>query len=327
MIDIPKVRSLPYVYNAGRGDYLSCKNLGWRLCLLGTEVPLLRSASQNSIPIDLLRTLTLIADEGSITRAANVLGLSQPAVSAQTKRLESLLGGDLFVKRGRIVQLSVRGQVILSYARRIVALDDQMKALSGIDANTERLRIGLPVGIDAELIGGILGSLSSGTGRAAFVSCDTQRSILRALDSGFLDVAFLADIGPIPASPLSEWTERWRWVKGPDLVLRPDAAVPLVSWPGSLSDRLCTTALRRADVAYLVTFAAPDRSLRKAAVNAGMGVMAASERSIKVSKLCVSHARILPELPEIRCGIYVRDGVDPKLGECMSRALQAVLNP
>lgn len=47
-----------------------------------------------------LRTVRAIADAGSLTRAATVLGLAQPALSAQLKRIERALGGALF-ERGR----------------------------------------------------------------------------------------------------------------------------------------------------------------------------------------------------------------------------------
>ena len=52
-----------------------------------------------NIPTDLLRTLTTVVDLSSFTKAAKALGVTQPAVSAQIKRLQSLLGYDLLDKR------------------------------------------------------------------------------------------------------------------------------------------------------------------------------------------------------------------------------------
>lgn len=49
-----------------------------------------------NIPTDLLRTLVAVVDLRSFTKAAAALGVTQPAVSAQIKRLQFLLGGDLF---------------------------------------------------------------------------------------------------------------------------------------------------------------------------------------------------------------------------------------
>ena len=53
-----------------------------------------------NIPTDLLRTLVTVVDLGSFTKAAASLGLTQPAVSSQIKRLQFLIGGDLFDRSG-----------------------------------------------------------------------------------------------------------------------------------------------------------------------------------------------------------------------------------
>jgi DNA-binding transcriptional LysR family regulator len=280
-----------------------------------------------NIPIDLLKTLVLIADLGSVTRAARALGISQSAVSSQIRRLESLVSGIVYVKQGRGVQLSELGQLVLSHARRIVALSDQLQTIVGAGSRRPQVRVGLPSGIDQELLAGIFHALSSELGEAALVSCDTRPNLLRSLESGFIDAAFLADISPISAIAAAEWTEHWYWIKAPDFLLSPGAPVPLIAWPGSLSDRLCIGALRRAGVEYSVAFMSADRSLRKAAVCAGVGLMAASERSIDVCKLSIAREYYLPPLPDLRGGIYVSDGLEKERAARISRALQTVLQP
>jgi DNA-binding transcriptional LysR family regulator len=286
-----------------------------------------RVSMPGNIPIDLLKTLVLIADLGSVTRAARELGISQSAVSSQIRRLESLVSGIVYVKQGRGVQLSELGQLVLSHARRIVALSDQLQTIVGAGTRRPQLRVGLPSGIDHELLAGIFRALSSELGETALVSCDTRPNLLRSLESGFIDAAFLVDIVPISATVAVEWTERWHWIKAPDFLLSPGAPVPLIAWPGSLSDRLCIGALRRAGVEYSVAFMSADRSLRKAAVTAGIGVMAASERSVDVSKLSVARDYYLPPLPDVRGGIYVSDGLEKERAMRVSRTLQAVLDP
>jgi len=51
-----------------------------------------------NIPTDMLRTLVAVVDHRSFTKAAMTLGVTQPAVSAQIKRLQFVLGIDLFDK-------------------------------------------------------------------------------------------------------------------------------------------------------------------------------------------------------------------------------------
>jgi hypothetical protein len=87
------------------------------------------------------------------------------------------------------------------------------------------------------------------------------------------------------------------------------------------------TALRRAGVDYSVTFTSADRSLRKAAVAAGAGLMAASERSVDASNLTIAREHYLPPLPALRGGIYVTDGLDQARAELVAGALQSILQP
>jgi LysR family transcriptional activator of nhaA len=73
-----------------------------------------------------------VAREGSITRACEVLHLTQPAVSAQIRTLERALGEPLFERRGRTLVLTETGHVVQRYADEIFTLGREMEdALRG----------------------------------------------------------------------------------------------------------------------------------------------------------------------------------------------------
>ena len=65
-----------------------------------------------------IRTFLAVVEEGSFTRAARRLGVSQPAVSTQIAQLEASIGLPLF-ERGAVLSLTPTGQTFLGYARRI----------------------------------------------------------------------------------------------------------------------------------------------------------------------------------------------------------------
>ncbi|MGQ3072128.1 MAG: LysR family transcriptional regulator [Ferrovibrionaceae bacterium] len=71
--------------------------------------------------VDLLQAFDQVAREGSFTRAAARLDLTQGAVSLRIQALEARLGGLLF-RRGRRLQLTDRGRRFLPYARRLLAM-------------------------------------------------------------------------------------------------------------------------------------------------------------------------------------------------------------
>ena len=72
-----------------------------------------------------LRTFATIADTGSYTQAAEKLYRSQPALSVQIKRLEEQLGAQLFDRSGRTSTLTEAGRVLLTYATRILDLNEE----------------------------------------------------------------------------------------------------------------------------------------------------------------------------------------------------------
>ena len=67
-----------------------------------------------------------MADAGGVTRAASFLNLTQSAVSMQIKRLEESLDLTLLDRQGRGVALTSAGEQLLTYARRIVDLNDEV---------------------------------------------------------------------------------------------------------------------------------------------------------------------------------------------------------
>lgn len=74
-----------------------------------------------------LRTLTEVADRGSFSAAAEALRISQPAVSQQIRALERDAGGRLLDRRGRSVELTERGRLVVRHARRMLALSEEFQ--------------------------------------------------------------------------------------------------------------------------------------------------------------------------------------------------------
>lgn len=79
-----------------------------------------------NLDITTLRSFVAVADNGGVTRAAGFLHLTQSAVSMQLKRLEDLLGLELLDRSGRRIALTGEGEQLLVYARRMVALNDEV---------------------------------------------------------------------------------------------------------------------------------------------------------------------------------------------------------
>src|ERR1700760_5130201 len=92
-----------------------------------------------NIPIEIVRTVVAISETGSLSKAGERLGLSQPAVSSQINRLQSLVGGSLFVKTANGTTTTALGKLALHQARRILEANDQLLRLGGNTAAPDKL--------------------------------------------------------------------------------------------------------------------------------------------------------------------------------------------
>jgi DNA-binding transcriptional LysR family regulator len=91
----------------------------------------------------LLRSLVAVADTGSITEAADHIGLTQPALSRRLQQLEQHLGAELLSRGRKGAQLTEIGRLVESEARMLIArydhLRDQVRAHQGLEGGTVRI--------------------------------------------------------------------------------------------------------------------------------------------------------------------------------------------
>ena len=97
-----------------------------------------------NLDLDTLRTLAVAHDRGGLAQAAEHLGRTPSAISLQMKRLQEDLGIPIFRKRGRGLALTEAGEIALSYARRILVLNDELlDTMQGANL-AGHIRIGSP---------------------------------------------------------------------------------------------------------------------------------------------------------------------------------------
>ncbi|UQX02724.1 LysR family transcriptional regulator [Streptomyces sp. RerS4] len=143
-----------------------------------------------------LRIVRAVADAGSLTRAATALGLAQPALSTQLKRIERALGGTLF-ERGRDgVRATALGELVLERARVVLpALCElQDEALRFARQGADAYRLGATHG---PLLGGLVDRLARqepGVPVTTYTSW-SEREIAGGVAAGRLDFALVGVCG------------------------------------------------------------------------------------------------------------------------------------
>ena len=265
-----------------------------------------RRPPTGNIPIELLRAVVATVDLGSFSKAAQALRLTQPAISAQMRRLKQLVGTEVFSKAGSTLVLTDRGALIVKYARRILAMNDQILSLGG--GPVQCLRLGLPFVFAPTILSDVLrieGNADDETEIQVF--CDSSDEIRRRLAAGYLDIGFIISPQDAPAQVVTQWTEPWLWVCAPGLSLSPGDTIPLIVTP---TDRHTIEAIEKAGRPYVIRFVAPSVDARIEAMLAGVGVMTLAERLV-TDRMKIVGRHVLPPFPETLSGVYLREGLEP----------------
>lgn len=287
-----------------------------------------------NIPIELLRSFITIQEQGSFTKAACALHLTQPAISAQIKRLQQLVGGEVFSRDGLGITLSEKGAAINKYARRILDLNDQVLSLAGARSRTRHLRIGISSMYAERILHDIVklcGNIEE-IERVQFCS-ETCGDLAKSLEAGYLDAAFIVAVPQPHARLLATWNEKLAWVCAPDFLLSPGAPIPVLSRPHSGSDQVMFEVLERHGMQFSVAFVAEDFSAQLAALRAGLGFFVMPERMV-MPDLKIAREYYLPPLPDLTAGFYGNEDLDvrrvapliARLDEVMTGAVPCV-NP
>ncbi len=224
---------------------------------------------------DLLRAFVLIAEGGSVTRAAARVGRTQSAVSMQIKRLEEFLGKPLLVRQGRGLSPTPHGAWLLDRARQVLALNDQIIAGFWEPALVGHVRLGVPDDYALRWLPGILADFAE-THPAVEVEvvCFNSETLAAQLDAGLLDLALLTEGHAAPGWVGQEvWRGPLRWVGSARHGTHRRDPLPLVlAQDGCTWRQAALGALNGAGRAWRVTYNSATQAGCFALALAGLGV-------------------------------------------------------
>ena len=148
------------------------------------------AALSRNIDVALLRAFVAVVETGSVTRAANLLSLTQAAVSQQLKRLEELFGVELFDRSNRALRTSADGERLLPHAQTMLTMNDALWGMMSKPHYEGELRVGVPHDVVEPNIPPVLKRFDRAWPRVhvTLVSGITVE-LLNDLDEGRLDVA------------------------------------------------------------------------------------------------------------------------------------------
>lgn len=258
-----------------------------------------------------LRSFAATVRAGSITRAAAVLNLSQPAVSQRIQRLERAAGERILVRGTQGTRLTPAGETLLAYAERMLSLHDEARSSLSGSTSSGRRTIGLLEDLAVTTFPAALADFAALHPRVELeVIVGTAASLRRLADRGRLDLV-LGD----PAS-MAESSLRWQrqvplaWACAPGIDTRAEP-LPLVlfsqpcRWRQPLLD-----AFSRYGRQWRVAFQSTSVHAVQAAVSAGIGLGALLVDNVPRGTLIEPEAHGLPPAPLVDIAISRRADTD-----------------
>ncbi|BCH57479.1 LysR family transcriptional regulator [Agrobacterium vitis] len=151
-----------------------------------------------------LRYFWAVAHEGSLTRAAQHMNLSQSALSVQIQKLEHQMGHALFERVGKKLVLTEAGQIALDYADTVFkAGDELMSTLSGRPtASRQVLRVGALTTLSRNFQLEFLRPLVGRSDVELIVRSGNMRDLLAQLEAHAVDVVLANSAAPRDARSL-----------------------------------------------------------------------------------------------------------------------------
>ena len=282
--------------------------------------------------IDVLRSFVTGIELGSFAQAADRLGRSTSAVSAQLKKLEEQAGTPILRKAGRGMALTDAGETLLGYARRLLELNDEAAtALRGAELQGW-VRLGLQEDFGERLLPDVLGRFARAHPKVRIEARIARNAeLLDQVRAGRLDLALAWDAGvAMPhAEPVCRLPMRWLGAAGP--LAAPtwsaEEPLPIVALEAPcLLRTAATTALDRAGIPWRLAFTSPSLGGVWAAVTAGLGVTVRTDVGVPATvRVLPTSAGGLPALPMLGLNL-LRSEAEPaaavqRLREIMLEAL------
>ena len=271
--------------------------------------------------LEVLQSFSTGVALGSYARAADRLGRSTSAVSAQLKKLESQAGTALFRKAGRGLELTEAGETMLVYARRLLELNEEAATAVRTRDLQGSVRLGLQEDFGETLLPGVLGRFARAHPNVRIEACVARSAELHdRLALGRLDLVLAWDAAPNPGAPPGEpvislplhWigpaaegtlAQSW-W--GARCAGRKDEPLPLVLLEAPCPLRsLVVAALDRAGIPWRHAFASSSLAALWAATAAGLGLSVRTPFGLPAQVRVLECVKTdLPAFPEMTLAMH-----------------------
>lgn len=265
------------------------------------------------LELDVLKTFIAIADTGNFTTAAEAVFRTPSAVSMQIKKLEETLGASLFRRDARSVSLTHNGEILLSYAKRMLALNNEAVSRFISPEMNGIVRLGAPDDIGELMLPGILKHLSETWPSLAIeVTIDSSGNLHKAIDDGRLDLALYNFLGAVRANPAEKvMAEQLVWVGKKHGQAHLKTPLPISVWDsGCIWRTRALDELTKSGKEFRIAYYCGSHMGQSAAIRADIAIAPLAKFLVQDDMVILGEREGLPDLGTYDIGLAVRDGAE-----------------
>jgi len=275
-----------------------------------------------NLDITALRSFVAIAETGGVTRAAGVLNLTQSAVSMQIKRLEESLDLKLLERSGRQVVLSPSGEQLLSHARRMVELNDEIMIKLTDKGFEGEVSLGVPHDIVYPVVSKVLQQFRTQFPRVQVnLRASFSRQLLDGLSHGEFDLILTTEEGLQPkGETLSQAALSWTgaengtvWRQRP---LKLGFSRHCVFRP------LVQKVLDREGIEWEMAMESDSDRTIEATIGADLAVCVAIEGTEPPHMVPIAHGGTLPVMPQTLINMYGAEQAQSQVVSALAELLR-----
>lgn len=276
-----------------------------------------------NLDITTLRSFVAVADSGGVTRAAGFLHLTQSAVSMQLKRLEELLGLELMDRSGRTIALTASGEQLLAYARRMVALNDEVITRLTDHAFEGEVSLGVPHDVVYPAVPQVLKQFHAAFPRVrVHLEASNTALLLDRHRRGKCDIIVTTET-EVGAQGETLTTKELKWIGAPGGAAWRQRPLRLAFCRQCSFRPEVVAALDRAELPWEMSVDTESDRTIEAAVSADLAVHAMIDGTNPPYLAQIEHEGALPTLPAQKINLYgVRDGAN-EIHETLAKLLRA----
>ena len=222
------------------------------------------------------------------------------------QRLQHIVGSPILTTSGKSFGLTPQGEIVLEYAKQMVALNDECVGRLDGGILTGTIRVGIPSDFALSFLPRLLGRFSESNPDIVLdVTCELSRDLIARLVRNELDIV-LAVHDDTPTAPLTDlWREPMAWVGSQTHDVRAKRPLPLVLFPDGCQYRLrVLSALRRRDIPYKIVYSSSNLAGNQAAIESGLGLTAISTSTVPPTLRALPTCAELPALDDFDSGLF-----------------------